>query len=166
MLEATFQRFDASGAAGLLHLIPITRLSQRVVAGRLERFYGDDFESMSATLDIAGGAARTEDFRLVTGSYHVELAGLIRFADLGLDARGRLVLGRELSEALAGAIGLQQLPAVHELVIPLPAVGGTLTDPQPQPDWGFFWRTLLGNLPGTGAVDRLLRGLGDRLPRR
>jgi hypothetical protein len=166
MLEATFQRFDTNAATGLLNLIPMARLSKRAVTSRLQQFYGDDFESMSATLDVAGGAARTDDFRLVTRSYHVELAGLIQFADLGLDARGRLVLGRQLSDALGGAIGLQQMPAAQQIVIPLPAVRGTLSDPQPRPDWGFFWRTLLGNLPGTGAADRLLRGLGGRLPRR
>jgi hypothetical protein len=158
ILEATFRRLDRRPAVGLLKGLSLPGLGTPIAKG-LERYYTDHFDSLSATLDVDGGTARTEDFRLVTPYYSFEMEGLIRFADLGLDARGQLVLGRELTGTIAGLVGLEKMPLVQQVAIPIPRLRGTLTDPEPEPDWEGFWKVLLGNLPGLRAVGRLRSGV-------
>ena len=98
------------------------------------------------------------DFSLATPFYAFEMSGQIRLEDLALDATGQLDLGREVVTSIAGVAGI---PGIFPgLTIPLPAIRGTLTEPEPEADWGHFWRTLVGNLPGV----RLLRRLGQKLP--
>jgi hypothetical protein len=154
ILEATFQRFDQTGALGFLRGLNLPGF-QRPVAPGLERYYGEHFDSLGATLEIQAGQARTPDFRLVTPAYEFALRGLIRLADLGLDAEGELLLGEELTGSIARRVGLSKMPLVQRVSIPIPKLGGTLTDPKPEPDFRFLLRAIAGNLPGTGALNKL-----------
>jgi hypothetical protein len=86
------------------------------------------------------------------------MQGRIDLEDLGLDARAELVLGDELSLAIAQAVGLERIPLVKGFVIPIPRLGGTLTDPKPEPDFAFLIRALTANLPGRKAVEQWLKG--------
>ena len=132
--------------------------------GSILELTGDGFDRLSATLDLRDGKAHTQDFRLVTPFYEVRLAGAIALADLGLDAKGEIALGSELAGALLGDLPLAKLAPKQLLVIPLPAIRGTLVEPEPEPDWRMLERALLGNLGGVveGAGD-LLKGVGKGL---
>jgi hypothetical protein len=158
ILEATFRRFDQTGALGFLKGLNLPGL-QRPVAPGLKRYYGEHFDSLGATLEIQAGQARTPDFRLVTPAYEFALEGLVRLSDLGLDAKGELLLGEELTSSIAGLVGLPRMPLVQKVVIPIPKLGGTLTDPQPEPDFRLLLRVIAGNLPGSGALRQLWRGV-------
>lgn len=94
---------------------------------RLERFYGDRFESLSGRFTVSEGTARSDDLVLRYPGYALELAGAVRLADRALDARGRLVLEEEAYAALAGE---EPQPGARARVLPLAAVGGTLDEPR------------------------------------
>ena len=92
--------------------------------------------------------------------------GIIRLADLGLEASGQLVLGRELFGAIADRMGLGSLAILQQVVIPIPTIGGTLADPKPQPDFSMLARALAGNLPlrrGAGKLLNRVKGLGGQV---
>lgn len=157
IFEAAFRNHDDARASELFGKLKLPSL-KTPLSTSLERFYGDRFDSLSATLDIQRGVARTSDFQLVTPFYGFDMQGSIRVEDLGLDASGKLNLGREVVSTITGSAHLPgMLPGLE---LPLPAIRGTLTNPQTEADWGFFWRTLLGNVPGV----RLLRNLGKKVP--
>jgi hypothetical protein len=158
ILEATFRRFDQTGALGFLKGLNLPGFQNPLAPG-LERYYGEHFDSLGATLEIQAGQAHTPDFRLVTPSYEFALQGLIRLSDLGLDAEGELLLGAELMGSIAGLVGLPKMPLVQKVVIPIPKLGGTLTDPKPEPDFRLLLRAIAGNLPGAGALKQLWRGV-------
>ena len=65
------------------------------------------------------------------------------------------MLGEELTGSIAGRVGLKKMPLVQKVVIPIPKLGGTLTDPKPEPDFRFLLRAIAGNLPGAGALEKL-----------
>jgi hypothetical protein len=158
IFEATFRRHDEGRARGFLHRLKLPGLKVPL-ASELKRFYGDSFDSLSATLDLGRGLARTDDFLLRTPFYSFAMQGSIRLDDLALDARGQLDLGKDVVASITRDAGI---PGVFSgLVLPLPAIGGTLTDPEPQADWTHFWGTLVSNLPGI----RLLKKVGQKLPR-
>jgi hypothetical protein len=160
ILEATFRTHDPEAARSEIERSGGSRDRSGSLPEGLDRFYGDTFDSLSATLQLGQGLARTEDFKLVTPFYSFEMEGTIRLEDLGLDAKGQLQLGEDLLKSM---LGLTKLPgALPGLVIPLPAIRGTLADPKPEADWGHFWRTLLTNLPGV----RLIKKIGEKLPGR
>ncbi len=92
-------------------------------AARLDRYGGDAFESLSGSFRIAGGAARTDDLRLVYGGYQAELRGSVGLADRALDLRGTLVVDPEADVALGAAAGRGRR-------IPLASVTGTIDEPQ------------------------------------
>lgn len=94
---------------------------------RLRRFSGDRFESLTGRVAVSGGVARSDDLVLRYPGYALELAGAVRLADGGLDARGRLVLDEEAYAALAGQ---EPRPGAPQRVVPLAAVSGTLDDPR------------------------------------
>jgi hypothetical protein len=164
ILEATFRRFDQTGALGLLQGLRLPG-GRREVSPALQRYYGEHFDSLGATLEIQGGEAHTPDFRLVTPSYDFALQGLIRLSDLGLDAQGELLLGQELIASVARRIGLPRMPLVQRVLIPIPTLRGTLTDPKPEPDFRLLLRAIAGNLPGVRALERLREGAGGLIRR-
>jgi hypothetical protein len=164
MLEAAFQHFDPTGLLGALGLGGLTR----AFAPSLERYYGEDFQVLRATLAIADGIARTNDFLLAYEAYRVDLAGQIGLVDLALDMRGKLTLGPDLSGSLAKALGAKLRQPGQSLVVPLPTVGGTLSDPKVRPDFGHLTAALIGNVPLVGPqlegpAGEALKGLGDLL---
>jgi hypothetical protein len=94
---------------------------------RLQRFYGDRYESLTGRFAVSDGVARTDDLVLRYPGYALELAGRVRLADRGLDARGRLVLEEEAWAALAGE---EPRPGGRARTLPLAAVRGTLDEPR------------------------------------
>ena len=161
LLQATFGSFHAGGLGGLVGSLALGGLGGLFGPG-LERYYGDTFDTLAGTLQLAQGLARTDDLRLVTSSYEARIAGVIRLDDLGLDAHGRLILGQELSQTLAHRVG-RTLGSATRLEIPLPSIRGTLTNPKVKADWKFFLSALTSTVPGSNQVDQLLRGLGGGL---
>jgi hypothetical protein len=51
------------------------------------------------------------------------------------------------------------MPLVQRILIPIPKLGGTLSDPKPEPDFRFLLRAIAGNLPGVGALKKLRRSV-------
>lgn len=158
ILEATFLKFPAAGGKRLLGIFKLPALTQPV-APALDRYYGDSFDYMGATLEIQDGLARTEDFRLTTSSYELTLVGSIRLDDLSLDAKGELRLGNELSSQLGKLFSVSRIPGMGGVTIPLSQIGGSLGNPKPKPEWSFFMKALIGNLP---IVPDLMRVLPSR----
>jgi hypothetical protein len=100
----------------------------------LQRFYEDDFESITGNFRIAAGKARTDDLKLVYRHYTVDLKGLYGLLDSGLDFSGKLTIDPEVTAAMVEpAAGSTEPPAEtpgRRRVIPLAHVGGTLTEPR------------------------------------
>lgn len=94
---------------------------------RLRRFSGDRFDSLTGRFTVSEGVAQTDDLVLRYRGYALELAGRVRLADRGLDARGRLVLEEEAWAALAGE---EPRPGGRPRVLPLASVRGTVDDPR------------------------------------
>ncbi len=164
LFEAVFRRAPEPDVAADAAASAQPRSRGRV--GRsLERFYGDRFDSLEATLQLRDGLARTDDLHLEASYYSYTLQGPIRMRDLGLDAKGEMRLGRDVVASLLSRSSLPMPSLVSGVVVPLPAIRGTLTDPKPQVDWRHFWRTLLVNVPGAGLL-RGIKDLGRKLPAR
>lgn len=112
---------DAAGPLG----------SAALAAGRVsgsekvQRFYEDEFESLSGSFDVAAGTARTDDLRLVYRAYELDLRGSLGLLDLALDMTGRLTLEPEADAALAG-----EDEGGRRRVIQLARVTGTLDSPK------------------------------------
>ncbi|MCH7707868.1 MAG: DUF748 domain-containing protein [Myxococcales bacterium] len=157
ILEATFLSFPAAGKQlfGIFKLPALTK----PLAPALERYYGDHFDYMGATLEIQDGLARTEDFRLTTSSYELTVEGSIRLDDLSLDAKGELRLGQELSSRVGKLFRVSRIPGIGGVTIPLTQIGGSLGNPKPKPEWSFFMKALMGNIP---IVPDLIRVLPSR----
>jgi len=68
LLRTTFERLGAVGEAALL-------LGALRGGKTLQRFYEDEFESITGTFHLAGGRARTDDLRLVYRHYTADLRG-------------------------------------------------------------------------------------------
>jgi hypothetical protein len=117
--------FDAFGSLGA-----VAQVAGGVFGGPdLQRFYGDDFEAIRGTLDLAEGAVRTDDFHMLYRDYRVDLWGTLGLTDLALDMRGVLTIFEEVDATVAGGAGAGQArPTRRE--IPLAAVGGTLDAPR------------------------------------
>ena len=159
ILEATFGAIDRA-QTGLLR--PLGLADKRLQPGFTEH-YGNRFESMSATLAIEGGRAKTRDFQLVAPGYVFTMRGTIQLADLGLDAEGEIALGEALTGTLFGLVGGRHRSGPG-LVIAIPRLRGTLTDPQPTVDASVFWRSLLGSVQSVG--EGVVRGLEGLVPGR
>ncbi len=100
----------------------------------LQRFYGDEFQSITGSFDVGGGRARTEDLRLVYRNYTADLRGTFGLADGALDMTGKLTIGEEVDTALAGATpdaaAAEAPPPARQKVIPLARVRGTASAPR------------------------------------
>ena len=152
LLRAVFDRLGALG--------PLAALAGQLFAPpQLQRFYGDDFESISGTLQIARGVARTDDFRIVYRAYSVDLRGTLGLTDLAIDMVGTLTIGEEIDAALRRDPGA---PA-RRRTIPLAAVGGTLDAPRVRvtPQAVRTFASLYGLGGSGGPLEGLIeRGLG------
>jgi len=126
LLEKTVGRLGSFGEAAML----VASLEQPERMKKMERFYGDDFQELAGTFDVAKGWARTRDLRLVYDSYRVDLRGGIRLHDRALDFSGTLTMDREVDETLADASGAAAGGAERQRVIELAEVKGTLDSPE------------------------------------
>jgi hypothetical protein len=164
ILQATLEALDRA-QSGLLRPVGLSGAT-RPLAPSLRSHYGDRFESMSATLTLEGGLAKTRDFLLVAPGYEFRMRGVIRLADLGLDAEGEIALGEGLTASVLGLAGARQRRGPG-MVIAIPRLEGTLTDPKPTVDASVFWRSLLGTAESVGqGVEDVVRGLGGLVPGR
>jgi len=146
LLQLTFDHLGSLGS--------VATLASRLLGGPdLSRFYGDDFQEISGSFDIADGFVRTDDLRIVYRSYTVDLRGALHLSDLGIDMTGRITIGDEIGRAL----GRTDPTAAGENTIPLARVTGTLDRPQvrvtPEVAAAFLGRM--------GAGSKLQRTLDD-----
>jgi hypothetical protein len=113
----------------------------------LERYYGDEFELLAGSFQLADGVASTQDLRLVYRDYSVDLEGRFDLEASTFRLLAELTLGEEIDETLAGdEVDAGKPPAV----IPFPLKGRL--------DTGFA----VGTNP-TLAVDRdIIAGLVQR----
>lgn len=127
LLRGTFDRLGAFGEAAVL-------FGAARGGKTLQRFYDDEFQSITGTFQIAGGRARTQDLRLVYRDYTADLHGTLGLLDAALDFAGTLTIGEDVTTALAqnATDGTQAAPATtrRERVIPLARVAGTLSAPR------------------------------------
>lgn len=122
LLRSTFERLGTFGEAALV-------LGALRGGKTLQRFYGDEFESVSGTFDLGGGFARTQDLRLVYRHYAVDLRGALGLVDQSLDFTGTLTIEEEIDAVLAESVE-GATPEPDRKVIPLARVVGTLTSPR------------------------------------
>jgi uncharacterized protein involved in outer membrane biogenesis len=115
---------------GVLHDFPLLAAINRTL--RLAEGDAKDtrFERLSATLDIGGGGATTDNLAIEAGDIRAELAGRIDF-DRSLALRGRAFVTRErVARAVASVRELARAKnARGEIELPL-VIGGTLDSPQ------------------------------------
>jgi AsmA protein len=125
LLRSTFERFGAFGEAALI--VGALRGGKT-----LQRFYGDEFESITGSFRIADGRARTDDLRLVYRHYTVDLKGSLGLVDERLDFTGKLTIDEEVDAALAEASEEEggAAPTPKQRVIPLARVVGTVSEPR------------------------------------
>jgi AsmA-like C-terminal region len=97
-----------------------------------ERFTSDRFESLRATLQIAGGRLLTQPITLTYPDWGAQLDGPIRLADLALDLKGRLTIAESLDRALARAFGARDDYVPQKRVVELASVRGELGAPKVQ----------------------------------
>jgi hypothetical protein len=125
LLRGSFERLGAFGEAALL--VGALRGGKT-----LQRFYGDEFESITGTFTVANGKAKTNDLKMIYQNYTVELRGSMGLLDETLEMSGTLTI----DEAVDGAIASAQegagptAPTGRRKVIPLARVGGTLRAPR------------------------------------
>ena len=122
LLESVFDRLGAAGGAAVA-------LGQAFGGSDLQRFYGDEFELLSGTLDVADGEARTSDLVFRYQGYDVRLRGRIGLADLSLQMSGDLTLREEIDQEIAEELGVKG-HTPRQRVIPLASLTGTLDAPK------------------------------------
>jgi hypothetical protein len=117
LLRGTVDQLGALGAAALA--------AGRTFGGRdLQRFYGDEFEVIRGTFELAQGSVRTPDLQMVYRDYTVDLRGTVDLHDLALDLTGELSIDGKVDSALA------ESEAGERRVIPLAHVRGTVSEPR------------------------------------
>lgn len=122
LLRAVFERLGEAGTTALA--------LGRAFGGRdLQRFYGDEFETLRGTFDVKDGLAHTDDLTFVYRGYQVLLRGDVGLADLKLDTEGELTFDEDLDAAIGKELGLKNYTP-QSRTIRLAAVKGTLTDPK------------------------------------
>ncbi len=116
-LRSTFGGIGTVGEAGLLYA--------RLKGAELERFYEDEFEELSGTLELARGYATSNDLKLIYRAYRVDLRGRVGLSDMSLDLSGKLTLDQDVQQAIDG-----ETVRSGGRVIPLASVTGTVDDPK------------------------------------
>ena len=139
-------------------VVGVLRVAGFAVGGsQLEPFYGDEFDSISGTLEIADGVVSTEDLRLVYPSYAVDLRGTLRLEGLELDMKGQLAMGSNVASVMGGGDSQRD-----KLVISLASVRGTLLEPEVvvTPDVVSNLISRIG-IPTLGILDDLFGSHGE-----
>jgi hypothetical protein len=111
--------------AVLGELAAAPELVARLAGKDLGRFDDDRFERLSADYKLVRQRIETENLLLVTRHGRAELQGWVNLLSSELDLRGRLVMAPLAESELTGLP-----PAVGERVIPISAIGGTLSRPR------------------------------------
>jgi hypothetical protein len=119
LLEGTVERLGVLGAFAFA-------LGSAKGGSSLQRFYGDEFESISGSFQIGDGRARSRDLQLLYRHYQVDLDGSLGLVDTSLDFKGHLTIHPEVDAALQG----EASSPGREKVIPLAHIGGTLGEPR------------------------------------
>jgi uncharacterized protein involved in outer membrane biogenesis len=127
-----------------------------------ERFTSDEFEALSATLQIADGRLVTAPIDLTYPDWGAQLEGPIRLADLGLDLKGRLTIKETLDQALARALGARSEYAPQKRVVELASVRGELGAPKVQISGGAL-TTLVAAYAGQAQRDELKKRIEKEL---
>jgi hypothetical protein len=124
LLRGSFERLGTFGEAALL--------AGAIRGGKtLQRFYGDEFQSISGTFVLQNGRGKTNDLRLVYRHYTVDLRGSVGMLDESLDLSGTLTIDEEVDAALTEGVEQEATPApTRSRVIPLAHIGGTVREPR------------------------------------
>ncbi|HEY5656197.1 MAG TPA: AsmA-like C-terminal region-containing protein, partial [Myxococcota bacterium] len=127
LLQATFAQLGALGSLGAVALD-----AGRLFGGRdLQRFYGDEFESIRARLRIVDGVIHAEPLTLLYSAYGAQLTGTLHLSDLSLDMQGRLNIYEDVDASIARNAGARSYQPSSRS-IPLASVRGTLDAPKVQ----------------------------------
>jgi AsmA protein len=89
----------------------------------LQRFFDDEFTSLTATFQVRDGRARTRDLQLVYRLYQINLQGDLGLADGALDLTGTLTMFEDEDSGGAPVRKIRR-------VLPLAAVRGTFRKPR------------------------------------
>ena len=90
LLEGTIERLGVLGAFAFA-------LGSAKGGSSLQRFYGDEFESITGTFRVGDGRARSRDLRLLYRHYQVDLDGSLGLVDSSLDFKGLLTIPFEFA---------------------------------------------------------------------
>jgi len=123
LLRGVFDQLGTLGDAALL-------LGALQGGSTLQRFYGDDFEELSGTFEIASGRARTDNLRVLYRDYRVDLRGALGLVDQSLDFSGSLTIDPQIGAALTPGDAASNGRSGRPKVIPLAGVTGTLAQPR------------------------------------
>lgn len=123
LLHALFYGLGEAGqtAAGLAGIA--LDMAQIFTQRDLQRFYGEEFESLSGTFRLGGGVASTDDLRLVYRDYTADLKGRFDLRDSKFEMVATLTLGEAVDRALGGARSASAAKKSGPLVIPVPIRG-------------------------------------------
>jgi AsmA protein len=122
LLRAVFDRLGSAGDVAL-------GLGKAFGGRDLQRFYGDEFETLRGTFDVKDGLARTDDLTFVYRGYQVLLQGTVGLADLALDTEGELTFHEDVDALIAEELGIRNYTPKSRSIT-LAAVKGTLADPK------------------------------------
>lgn len=122
LLRAVFDRLGSAGSVAL-------DLGKAFGGRDLQRFYGDEFETLRGTFDVRDGLARTDDLTFVYRGYQVLLHGTVGLADLTLDTEGELTFHEDVDALIGKELGLKNYTPKSRSIT-LAAVKGTLADPK------------------------------------
>jgi hypothetical protein len=97
----------------------------------LQRFYGDEFESISGTFRVRNGRGSTDDLQMIYRHYRVDLQGSVGLLDESLDLSGTLTIDEEVDAAIEGTAPQDSsAQRASSTVIPLAHIGGTIRAPR------------------------------------
>ncbi len=106
---------------GELAALPV--LLQALRGRDLSRYEEEEFQSLSANYWLRDGFAHTDNLRLVYRNAEARLRGRIGLADGALDLSGEVEISRDADRELGGR-------GDRPRVIPISAIGGTVSEPR------------------------------------
>jgi hypothetical protein len=155
LLRGSLERLGTFGEAALL--------AGAIRGGKtLQRFYGDEFQSISGTFVLRNGRGKTDDLRMVYRHYTVDLRGSVGMLDESLDLSGTLTIDEEVDAALTEGVEQEVTPAPgRSRVMPLAHIGGTVREPRVK-----LTREAAANLVATYTMGRKREKLEEKIDER